>query len=538
MTEKEQINSIVKTIFNSHLQSGLYNETRETVLYRLFNAYDSYFVHRPDGREINYDFLRMALRACIKFSYEDCKSGNLNERLSYDTIYSYQKEIEKTINFNLIRNIIDRARLNQFSSSIENGLLVYTHNETDRSINYDIYQRQILDTIPGSKHTKDNISVADWATKLAFLIKSKQEFKSKQIFKPVDSELKPFVEYWFKKYLEDYNLEICNFKISNYLIGEYILVYSYIAAIAMQKSAYLIKLGDSNELKLHPAFKYPRELLKKHICEFFSFDQDIVESILNDMTYDYEFHKNRLTIYQPLHVVGDYYIGSCNSIFTSYIIEKLIKLHDQREGNVAEKLKLHNFLSNRMNDELGYYLDNFDNLKYYKNCKLALNSLTKAEIDMVLVDETNKEVFLMEQKRYMPVDNDFDQMRVDEKINVAIKSRLEKDERVLKNIHLFFEQNNIPFDYEQYRISSIIVTLNNAGSCYVKDDINVIDEGFFKFAVFCSKGDLKKAREIIQSKEVYDIIDKTIFKDSYSQIVEYNGIKVKTIYKNNLDNKT
>ena len=105
-------------------------------------------------------------------------------------------------------------------------------------------------------------------------------------------------------------------------------------------------------------------------------------------------------------------------------------------------------------------------------------------------------------------------------------------------LHLFFEQNNIPFDYEQYRISSIIVTLNNAGSCYVKDDINVIDEGYFKFAVFCTKGDLKKAREMIQSKEVYDIIDKTIFKDSYSQIVEYNGIKVKTIYKNSLDNKS
>ena len=96
------------------------------------------------------------------------------------------------------------------------------------------------------------------------------------------------------------------------------------AAIGVYKTAYLLSLKSESEILYHPSILYPKERLISDISEVVYVDRDTVREILKDMTYDYEFHKDRVTLYQPLFEVGDNILCSTNMLFHSYVIDRQI----------------------------------------------------------------------------------------------------------------------------------------------------------------------------------------------------------------------
>lgn len=535
------IEAKIKELYELHRTSGLYNDSFENVIFKLTNAYDYSFLElsrkarmgmpSPNLEDYeDFDRLRQAYRACIKFTYEDCNHGNFIQKMSLPELKDYQKEMRETIQFNFIRNIVDRYRLGRFTAFDSNGMLSFKHVESDRSIIYDAYQRNIADEIPGSKETKDNANVFDFNLKIIEIARNKPEFQSKKIFKPVKHLITELVNELVPYYLGDLDVGVTLLKGKDYYLAEYLLVFCYLVAIGIYKTAYLISLRFDNEQVYQPSIVYPKERLIEDIVETFGMPEETVKKVISDLTYDYDFHKDRLTIYQPLFEVGDNYLCSTYLLFHSYVIDKVMKYYDIKGTNKEHLTLYHRYMSNKMNHRMAEYLPYmYPNLQTYENCTLRLGGASKSEIDLIVVEETTNTVALIELKNYTPVDNEEDMINKERRINEAIQSRLIKDKLVVENIEKFLKQNNIPLKYSKYNYFSLLITNSSVGGVGIKESIKVIDEPLFYNLLHICQGSLLGTISAIDSGEFFKILESVV--STNNLVYEYKGLKVEIIYK-------
>lgn len=537
------IDSKIKEIYDAHKQSGLYYDSFENVIFKLINAYDYFYLepfrnmiyrtHDYNLKDSNWeaiDAYRHALGACIKFVYEDCKRGEFNSKIDLDNLFRYQEEIKETVTFNCIRNAIDRYRLGRYSAKLVDDKLCFEHKQGRRALIYDIYSRCIANEIPGGKNSKDDIDVVNFNLKIAELASRKQEFQSKRLFKPANYVLKQMVCYLVDYYLGDLrSTKIGYLRANTYTLNEYLFVYCYLAAIGVYKTSYLLSLKSDNGLVYQPSILYPKERLISDISEVVNINKETVRAILKDMTYDYEFHKDKVTLYQPLFKVGDNILCSTNMLFYSKVIDKVMKYYDCKSVNKKYLTFYHRYMANKMNHRVAKNLPlMYSNLLTFENKTLVVGKLVKAEVDLIVFDTCSKTGALIELKNYTPVDNDADAQNKEKRINKAIKSRLEKDKRVLDNLEAFLEQNNISREYLNYRFSSLVVTNEYSGGVGIKENIKVLDEALFYYLLRLCYGNLKVFINLVEKGEFFNILEKNI-KNADDVDFIYKGITVKIL---------
>lgn len=531
----------ISNFYELHKSSGLYDDSFENTIFKLTNAYDYSFLelfrkarmgHPAQKLEDYEDFdrLRHAYRACIKFINEDCKHGDFKKTINLSDIKKYQNEMKETIQFNYIRNIVDRYRLKRFTAFESGDTLVFEHVPSDRSIIYDEYQRNIASTIPGSKNAKDNINTFDFSLKILQIAKNKPEFQSKKIYKPAKHIILELINELIPYYLNDLDVEISYLKGKDYYLAEYLLVYCYLVAIGVYKTAYLISLRFDNEQVYQPSIIYPKERLVLDIIETIGMPENTVRKVISDLIYDYSFHKDRLTIYQPLFEIGDCILCSTNMLFHSYVIDKVMKYFDVRGTNKKDLSLYHRYRADVMNHRMADNLPlMYPNLKTYENCILKLNGLRKSEIDLIVFDDITKTAALIELKNYTPVDNEDDLINKENKINEAINSRLVKDKLVVENIDTFLKQNNIPSKYSNYNYYSLLVTNSSIGGVGIKESIKVVDEPLFYNLLSIYQGSLLATIDGIDNSEFFKILASSIKLNNVKY--EYKGFNVEIIYK-------
>ena len=542
------IESKIKDIYEAHKQSGLYEDSFENVIYKLTNAYDYFYLepfrfmidkarrglpYNPD--DANWEAIntyRHAYRACIKFVHEDCAHGEFNGKINLNDIQDYQQEIKETVTFNYIRNTIDRYKLGRYKASFVGDKLCFEHKQGERSLIYDAYSRHIADEIPGGKNSKDDINVVDFNVMIAELASKKQEFQSKKLFKPANHVIREMVYDLVDYYLGDLSSKIGYLQATTYALGQYLLVYCYLAAIGVYKTAYLLSLKGDNDLIYQPSIIYPKERLVSDISEVTYVDEKSIRAILKDMTYDYEFHKDRVTLYQPIFEIGDSILCSTNMLFHSYVIDKVMKYFDCKGTNKEHLSIYHRYMADKMNHRMADNLPlMYPNLVTFENKTLLIGKSVKAEVDLLVFDTYSKTAAFVELKNYTPVDNDADAQRKEERINDAIKSRLEKDKRVLENLELFFKQNDIPLDYLNYQFSSLVVTNSFAGGVDIKENIKVLDEALFYYLLHLCYGNLKEFIDFVEKGEFFNILEKNIKIADADVDYTYKGITVEVINK-------
>ena len=535
------IDAKIKELYKLHKSSGLYSDSFENVIFKLTNAYDYSFLElsrnarkgqpspNPQDYE-DFDRLRQAYRACVKFVYEDCKRGNFNQHISLSEIRDFQKEMKETIQFNFIRNVVDRYKLNRFRAFEDGDILKFENVESDRSFIYDAYTRNIADSIPGAKNERDTVDTFDFTSKIIEIAKNKPEFQSKKIFKPAKHELIKLIGELAIYYLRDLDIEIGNIQGKDYFLGDYLLVYCYLVAIGIYKTAYLVSLRYDNDQVYQPSIVYPKERLIKDIADTTGMSIEVVEKVISDMVYDYEFHKNRLTIYQPLFEIGDSVLCSVNLISHAYVIDKIMKYYDVKGTNKKDLALYHRYRANKMNHRMAYYLPlMYENLQTFENCELTINGITKSEIDLIVFDEKTKTAALVELKNYTPVDNEEDAVIKENRINNAIESRVARDKLVIDNIDLFLEQNEIPSRFSQYKYYSFLVTNEPIGGVGIKELIKVIDESLFYNLLSIYNGDLLAVINSINTGEFFKTLESSISMKNMEY--DYKGLKVEIIYK-------
>ncbi len=543
MSDHSNIEKIIDCIYKVHEESCLYNDSLENVLFMFTNAYDSFFLDlmkksiqnarkgnllNLDDKEINFDLLRHSYRACIKFAFESCKSGVFNPRITHQNILDYEQELKETIEFNFIRNAIDRYRLGKYKVTLEKNSLLFSHVRSDRSIIYDLYSRVFSNSIPGGKDTKDNYDVFNFNLELVNQSLKPQEFQSKKIFKPAKHILLPLIDKLIDYYLRDFHYEIGYLKGKDYCLGDYLLAYSYLAAIGFFKTAYLLSLHGSNDFINQPCIIYPKNKLINDISETTGMSEEMATKAIKDMVYNYEFHKDKVTIFQPLFDFGEYYVCSCNLLFHSYVVDKVMKYFDLEGTNLPDISIYHNYMSEKMNLRMAINLSElYPNIIAYKNCKLTIENNIIAEVDLVVFDGSTKTAALIELKNYTPVENETDVIHKDKKINKAIKSRIEKDKRVLDNLESFFEQNDIPKDFLKYSFSSLLITDSYSGGVNVRERIKVVDEALFYFLLELERGNLKETLNYIESGEFFKVLEKAVGNKYHKEKYSYKGIDVR-----------
>ena len=537
----------IKEIYGAHKKTGLYNDTFENTIYWLTNAYDYFYLeatreiidkartgasYNGDSIWDEFDNLRHSYRACIKFVCEDCKHGTFNRRIDLNVIKDYQNEMKDAETFNCIRNAIDRYRLGRYIAKEVNGKLCFEHVKGERSLIYDAYSRHIADEIPGGKNSKDDVSTFNLQFFIIQLASQKQEFISKKLFKPANHILKNTILVLLNYYLRDYDFEIGSIMPTTYSLGEYFLCYCYLAAISVYKTAYLLSLRGKNDLTYEPSFLYPKDRLITDISELLTIDEKTVTKIINDMIYDYDFHKEKVTIFQPLFEIDGNIVCSVNMLFHSYVVDKITRFFDSRGTNKEQLSLYHRYMAEKMNHRLATYLPKmYPNLHTFENKTLVIDKTTLAEVDLLIFDDYSKVAVLVELKNYTPVDNDQDAIWKEDKINKAIESRLEKDKRVLDNLNLFFKQNELPSEYLDYTFSSLLITSSFAGGVDVREHIKVLDEALFYYILHLCNGNLSASLEIIQNGTFFDILEKnTHFADADIDY-NYKGITVEVINK-------
>lgn len=542
------VESKIKQIYELHRQSGLYEDSFENTIYKLTNAYDYFYLEMfkqliakvksglpYNFRDQNWEALndyRHAYRACIKFVYKDCKHGTFDTKIRFSDISKYQEEIKGTVSFNYIRNAVDRYKLGKYSANLIGDKLYFEHKQGGRSLIYDVYSRSIADEIPGGKNSNDDIKTINFDAMIVELSFKKQEFQSKKLFKPANHELRELIYNFFYYYLGDLDSKIGYLQPTTYTLGEYLLVYCYLTAIDVYKTAYLLSLKSDNDLVYQPSILYPKERLIADIAEVVHVEQEDARAIIKDMTYDYRFQKDRITLYQPLFEIGDSILSSTSVLFRSYVIDKAMKYFDCKGTNKENLSIYHRYMSDKMNHRMAKNLPlKYPNLVTFENKILTIDQSPKAEVDLLVFDTRSKTAALIELKNYSPVDNDADAQKKEERINKAIESRLEKDKRVLDNLGLFFEQNGISKEYLNYQFSSLIVTNEYAGGVGVKENIKVLDEALFYYLLRLFQGNLKEFMAFVEKGDFFNILEKTIKIGDASADYTYKGITVGVINK-------
>ena len=543
------VEEIIEKIYKIHKESHLYDGSFEDTIYKLTNAYDAFFIDIVKNEKIraqnkylpsdnkhydNLDLYRHGYRACIKFACEDCQKGDLSNKITQDDITKYQKEIDETVQFNFIRNTIDQSKVGSFDIKEDGNKLTFIRKTGFRDVMYDIYSRNIADMVPGGKNQIDDGNVFNLNLYIADLIRNKLDFDSKKLFKPKKAQLIEITYDLGNHFLKDLDAkEVMPYKLSGYTLEQYFFVYCYLATIAIYKIAYIYSLKNINDpLHLTPSVVYPKERLVTDVAETFDQDEGAIRAVVNDMIYDYEFHKDKVTIFQPLFEIGDQIIFSSYLLLHAYVVDKIMRFYDMKRLCQPTLTKYHKYLSDQMNNRMADWIDEtYPFLKTYINCKLIDKGSTQAEVDLIIFDENTKKAALIELKNYSPVDNELDAKKKESHINSAIKSRLEKDKRVLDNLEKFFKQNEIPNDYLNYNFSSLLITNSYSGGCGVIDTISVVDEPLFYYLLGGNLGNLELTIDMIDKKDIYHFLDKNVLDGKYNATYSYKGINVEVINK-------
>ena len=538
-----EIKEKIKEIYSAHKKSGLYNDSLENVIYRFTNAYDYLFLapmkqsmleirkgsHNYDRfGDIDYDIFRMAYRACLKFAYEDCQKGNVDFKLAKRNLIDYIEELRDTINFNYIRNTIDRYNLGDYDVTINNQVLEFTNKQKERSLVYDYYSRIFSDRMPGGKDDKDIYGLQYLYSIIFHRVVESHTFKSKKNFLPHKDEIESIIRQVKPYFLKSQGEGILDFAFEDYSIRELILVYCFLAVIGICKTAHLLSTIKSEE-ELQSSIIYPKGRLISDIEENTAIEKDKIVKILKLLTYDYEFHKDKLTIYQPLFDFGEYILYSPNMIFHSDIIPKICKYYDNKKINAAVSTRYHKYLSDQMNNRMYKRIQSsYPKLKVFKNLCLKEGTKSKAEIDLLLIDPEHKTGILAELKKYNFVDNETEVKNRDILINEKIEDRIIHDQAVLSNLRVFFVQNNISEEYLDYEYHSLFIVDSYAGGVRVKEKIKLLDCDLFYYLMNDYEGNLKKVIDDANTSLFFKQIKEEMIKQGYEDSKEFNykGIRV------------
>ena len=501
----------ISEIKNCFRNCAIYSKSLKQSIFDFTNAFDYMFSEIVITENNLSDLYREGYQTAIKNSFALNHDGGFNQRFNYENIKEFDAEFRELREFNFMRNTFDRYQNGNYDAVMNNNVLEFTFNKEMTNIYRDIYSRAICNNLPFSKYDKDEITTQPIFDYIGFYLMRNLNFESKKIFKPHNSEWRKCIDMCFQTFTHSFPRYV---KFADYSIADFLLVYASLKSLAVYKIAYFMK---KKVCKLtispdeFPSVFYPKVRLINDIASVVELKTKTVESIINDLIYDYDFEKNMISLYQPLFEIDG------NILFSSYLLcfsneqDKLVKVfsYNNKEKNAISEISI--YKAELMTTAYEQIIENFfPNLTTFRNCKLFLNGLVNKEIDLVIADDKNKILLLTELKWRQKVDNEFDSFKKERLINGDILSRIEAEKAVKENLDLFIKQNSLPTKYANYIVESIIIEKEYSGGANSNSDIPVLDDPLFKFTLYVSNGDLKIFLDSLKSDDILDAVKNSV----------------------------
>lgn len=487
-----KIKKIEEEFYQATSKSSFYiNNDFNEAIYRLTNVIDYLFIKEIFSFNLNIaseqDRLRHAYRAMLLkiHEYKNNNDDALNNKSLKKDIKDIIEQTDDSYNFNEIRNCFDRVKAGSMNIELKNNGILFKHN-LKRDLTADIYSRWV-------DHEKPFLSIKTNET-----LSSENSFKdlmNKKYSKIWDNKKKtPRNKHILHKIadncyfrMKDELLDIKdNIEFADFTLDEFRKVYSLIQAIGvlkMNQNIFRILKNKNKDYKydVSPEMKYDDFI--NSIKDYINIDLAKIETIVNLLIYDYEFQKNKISIYQPIFRVGDSILYSTMLVYHSLPQDKLFyKLLKERK-NKRQISYISRLREQLMTDNIISFLESKNKLKCKSNYIYHENGKPKAEYDLLILDKQEQRVAVVELKWYFKNDNEFDVITIDDKLEESIEIRLKRFKIFNDNKKEILKDSFNINDGDLYNSFTFIITENHSGTANLDDKIAIFDRFAFYYAI-------------------------------------------------------
>lgn len=513
-------NEIIDKIYKSAINKSITESYNiDTAVFILCNTYDRvhtemYYKLMSMGKYNEFSMiqteLRHTYRILLQIIYRHCKKGPLKKDISNSDISIFENELSRLIPFNYMRNIIERYKLGYFDvASTSPNTIEFVRSNDTRNGKYDLYNRII-------QHA--DLDIEDTAQKKANTKKYKEiinpeilkNCKQKGEFHTYDNFFKITYKTAYDNTLFDSEIR-ADYIFKEFTLDQFRKVYSYILARAMNKMAYCNVLKFKKKVNIIKPMQYSLSLnydkIISSISNFTSIQEETVKRILDELIYSENFHKNKISIYQPLFKMNNHIICSNWLVVWAIAQKKFLYLLTKKLENQPTLSKIAKDRETIMTNEITALLT-YENLLVKTNTVLSLNNQSKAEFDICVFDFNSKTILLIELKWFNQIENEFESKNLDKKFDNFCKNRLQKETVLRNNLSSFLKENIPEIRPSDIKIiASIIISKNNSGNTKINDVVPVIDVFCFKAMLKDSKGSLLYILDQVKDGKYLDMLD-------------------------------
>ena len=553
MVYNEQLRKIKDTIWDYPASNHLFQDNTfpelcfkiSCLAEQLFQAMLNPLTMIENGFNVGQkqDQIRFSYCALLKWAY---RFSNMSDIFNIPQVPTTDGKallelMNMAMNFNPIRKAFDDFDLSRYSVEVKSeNEVVFSQNQTKRDMGASLYAHWV-----DSEKPEDQINEGK-NNAMSETIKIMADPMLGETWKLYEN--KPISNVCFQKYYQIcYNKVMADaeekgdYHLDGYTLEQFKKVYSALMALGLMRFHEIFR----NKLPLKKVERYDAnrpivygtiKWLYSYLARTLKMGEDEVSRIIYDLTYDADFHKDRITIVQPLFVFDKYFFYSPTIVYLSMQQDKLLFIYKEKKKAVQLISKIAKDREAIMTADLVNAISSNSNLKCCTNYRVTELDVTKAEFDLILFDSQENKLLLAELKWFYKADGEYGHFLVDQKIQNSVQLRQQREKIAhnhLNEIMKVFIGNS---DYvPEPEIMSCIVSKNYSGSAFLDDRLPVFDQFLFLQELEKCNYNLAMLFEDVKNKTYLPQMEDLNLKMGHYPI-DYAGIKVWIpCYKSNME---
>ena len=489
----KSIETIRDEILNFDKDETFYKENSfYEACYKLTCALEDNFVNlltksiielSPEVVSPKQDNDRHSYREALKHAYRYCIQKNNGNTLSCTDTTQAAQILSNFFNFNDIRNMFEQTDLGKYHIEINaDNEISFIRNKGLRPFDTELYRRWIDNAKPelnNNFQNKPDVELYNFAF-------SPQYSRELDITSPILCRKTHFLKIITKSLekVRSDSEEAENYDFINFKTNDFEKIYSVLIALSVSYLNYHCTTRLIKGIEIHknePIIKLHSQELIDIIQTFSGCEKQRILSVLNLLTYDPEFHKNKYTIFQPLFYIEDTYFFSPSLVYFSMAYDKLLFL---AKCNAKYKKLISNLAKEReviMTNDICNYIEKHTEWLYLTNYKISEKSKTLAEFDIIIYDDKSNKLLLAELKWFFKFDGEAGSKKVDDKLKKFITDRKFKEQYAQTHLSDIMKELDVEdYDKDSIEILSCLISKNYSGSDFINDKIAVFDDFWFK----------------------------------------------------------
>lgn len=437
----------------------------------------------PDIVSPKQDSDRHSYREALKHAYKYCSKKNNDNNLSCTDTTQAAQILSNFFNFNDIRNMFEQTDLGKYHIEMAtDNEISFIRNPGLRSFDAELYTRWVDNAKPELSNDIQNKPDVE-LFKFAFLPQYALELDMKN---PILCRKTHFGKI-FKKALEKMcsdSEETEDYDFIDFKTHDFKKIYAVLIALSVSHLNYHCTKRLRNGIEIHknePIIKLHAQELIDIILEYSGCEKQHILSVLNLLTYNPEFHKDKYTIFQPLFHMEDTYFFSPSLVYFSMAYDKLLFLAKSDDKHKKLISKLASERETIMTNGICDYIEEHTEWLYTSNYKIGKKSKQIAEFDIIIYDNISNKLLLVELKWFFKFDGEAGSKKVDDKLKKFITDRKLKEQYAQTHLSDIMRELDVEdYNKDSIEILSCLISKNYSGSDFINDEIAVFDDFWFK----------------------------------------------------------